>query len=208
MPVADVMLYRFSSASFAVGRIPLQAIYKVSEKDILTELKKFYEAASGHEVSLEIIATRQLLSALEKGITVSRDLMDKWVPALQQRQRLLEASNRLFPLVHFFSPSLYDSFARYSLLVKHKIAAPCLSFILHDLYCEAEGQAAVLDGNSIHVQCILHKESARLAPRPPCVLNLFHHRFPEKISDSMQCMNGFHAIFVSCSYYQGQCTNV
>ncbi len=62
------------------------------------------------------------------------------------------------------------------------------------LYCEAEGQAAMLDGkvqdDNIHVKRIINKN-------PPYVLKLSHHGFPQDLSDSMKNMNGYHAIVLS-----------
>ena len=59
------------------------------------------------------------------------------------------------------------------------------------LYCEAEGQAAMLadkvQGNSVHLKQLL-------VTNPPYVLKLSHHGFPEEPSESMQMMNGYHAI--------------
>ncbi len=62
------------------------------------------------------------------------------------------------------------------------------------LYCEAEGQAAVLDGkvqdDNIHVKCMMDKNS-------PYVHKLSHHGFPQEMSHSMQNMDGYHALVLS-----------
>lgn len=62
------------------------------------------------------------------------------------------------------------------------------------LYCEAEGQAAMLTDWVQHSNASLKHILER---NPPYVLKLSHHGFPNELSEPMQNMNGYHAILLS-----------